>query len=423
MTSPNHQTQKIHVPDVNLSELSYELPADRIALHPLPSREQSRCLVASRNSLSKPPFAIEDRHFKDLPELLPKGAFLVINDSKVLPARIPCTKESGGAAEVLLLEPIRPTPNPALALQSGSPGVWKAMIGGKKIRAGDRLLAGDLKMSVLEKNGAEATVELAWDPRDQSLAERLEQVGRLPLPPYLKRQLTLEDSNRYQTTYARLAGSVAAPTAGLHLSDSIRQQLKIKGILEGRVTLHVGTGTFKPVDAEKASGHTMHAERFEVSLEFLEALAVALSPKHHRPPVVAVGTTSLRVLETLYWLGHRILRDSRAETDEFTQWECYAQDEGQEVFADAAIAALVDRLSSRGLQKLVARTQIMVVPGYRFRTADWLITNFHQPQSSLILLVAAWMGERWKEIYDHALKNEYRFLSYGDGSLLKRSLE
>jgi S-adenosylmethionine:tRNA ribosyltransferase-isomerase len=183
----------------------------------------------------------------------------------------------------------------------------------------------------------------------------------------------------------------------------------------------VGAGTFKPVDAERVAGHEMHAERFEVTLEFLEQLARALRPTPGRPPVIAVGTTSLRTLESLYWLGRRVALDSRAETDELGQWEAYGEPSGREVLPFEAIQALASRLRDRGLSKLVARTRIMIVPGYAFKTADWLLTNFHQPGSSLILLVAAWMGENWRKVYDHALRGEYRFLSYGDSSLLKRS--
>lgn len=408
-----------NIPDVRTEDFTYELPAEKIALHPLESREESRCLVASRI-----PFGIHDRHFKDLPALLPQGSLLVVNDSRVLPARIPCTKSSGGAAEVLLLESVRPTPNPALALESGSPGRWRALVGGKKIHAGDRLAAGapgaGLKIEILEKEGAEALVELTWEPAGRSLAEVLEAVGKLPLPPYLKRELVAADASRYQTVYARSSGSVAAPTAGLHLGDRLRQELRIKGIHEARVTLHVGAGTFKPVDAPHARGHAMHAERFEVTLEFLESLARALEPRPARPPVVAVGTTSLRVLESLYWLGRRVLANPESDLALVGQWEGYVPEAGEPVFGHSAIEALVSRLRSQGLTKLVARTQIMIVPGYRFRTADWLITNFHQPHSSLILLVAAWMGPQWRGVYHHALANGYRFLSYGDGSLLMR---
>lgn len=408
-----------NIPDVRTEDFAYGLPAEKIALHPLESREESRCLVASRI-----PFGIQDLHFGDLASLLPQGSLLVLNDSRVLPARIPCSKASGGAAEVLLLEALLPATNPALALQSGPPGRWRAMVGGKKIRAGDRLAASGfgagLEIEILEKDGAEALVELRWEPSGRSLAGVLEALGRLPLPPYLKRDLVAADSERYQTVYARSSGSVAAPTAGLHLGDRLRQALKIKGVHEQRVTLHVGAGTFKPVEADHARDHSMHAERFEVTVEFLEALARALAPRPARPPVVSVGTTSLRVLESLYWLGRRVLANPTADLELVGQWEGYAQDAGAPVLGHAAIEALASRLRVQGIPELVARTQIMIVPGYTFRTADWLITNFHQPQSSLILLVAAWMGPDWRRIYDHALASGYRFLSYGDGSLLMR---
>lgn len=402
-------------PEIQTAHFHYDLPTEKIALHPLESRDQSRLLVATRS-----PGIIQDRRFWELDQILPEGSFLIVNDSRVLPARIGCQKSSGGAAEVLLLEPIRPTPNPALALQAGPPGVWHAMIGGKKIRSGESLHCPGLEIRILTKEGNLATVELDWDRDSRSLAEVLDELGRLPLPPYLKRELIAEDASRYQTVYASTSGSVAAPTAGLHFTDALRARLRSKSIQEGRVTLHVGAGTFKPVEAERVAGHEMHAERFEVSVEFLEQLARSLKPSPGRPPVVAVGTTSLRTLESLYWLGARILRDPSAETEDLTQWEAYAEPAGRDILADEAIAALVNRLRERGLGKMVSRSRLMIVPGYSFKTADWLITNFHQPGSSLILLVAAWMGSRWREVYDHALVGNYRFLSYGDSSLLMR---
>lgn len=402
-------------PDLQASHFHFDLPQAQIALHPLETRDQSRLLVATRT-----PSPIQDRHFRDLQQLIPEGSFLVLNDSKVLPARIQCQKMSGGAAEVLLLEPIRPTPNPALALQSGSPGVWRGMVGGKNIHAGDVLRCPGLEIRMLEKEGNLATVEISWLEKKKPLAEVLHALGKIPLPPYLKRELVPEDSTRYQTVYASTEGSVAAPTAGLHFTDELRVALRKRSIQEARVTLHVGVGTFKPIEAERVAGHKMHSERFEVSLEFLEQLARSLKPSPGRPPVVAVGTTSLRTLESLYWLGARIIRNPAADTDSLEQWEAYAEPTGREILADEAVQALATRLVERRLERMVSRSRLMIVPGYSFKTADWLITNFHQPGSSLILLVAAWMGDRWREVYEHARSCGYRFLSYGDSSLLIR---
>jgi S-adenosylmethionine:tRNA ribosyltransferase-isomerase len=409
-----------NIPQVVTENYLYELPSDRIALHPLSDRDASRLLVASRDSLR-----LEDRVFRDLDTLLPSGSLLVVNDSRVLPARIACRKDSGGAAEILLLEPVLPSPNPAITLEKGSPARWRVLVGGKKIKGGNRLSAGaDLEIEILEKEGAEALAELTWNPAQKSLALLLEELGSLPLPPYLKRELEPQDRERYQTVYARASGSVAAPTAGLHFTDALRAKLSARGVQEIRVTLHVGAGTFKPVESTHAAGHAMHSERFEVELSALQELAQALKPKPHRPPVVAVGTTSLRTLESLYWLGVRVMRapDRGSDLSELSQWEAYEQPSGAEIFAHQALSALALDLERRSQKRLVARSRLMIVPGYRFQVADWLITNFHQPQSSLILLVAAWMGEDWRKIYDHALASGYRFLSYGDSSLLIRSL-
>lgn len=405
-------------PALQTGHYSYELPSERIALHPLPNRDESRLLVAARESSQ-----IQDRIFKELPELLPPGSLLVVNDSKVLPARILCQKMTGGQAEALLLEAVRPTANPALCLEKGSPSTWRALLGGKRIRTGDRLLASEaLSLTVLEKNGAEALIELQWEPQEKPLAALLEELGSIPLPPYLKRELVPEDASRYQTVYALHSGSVAAPTAGLHFSEALRTRLEERGVVQERVTLHVGAGTFKPVESERVAGHEMHAERIEVSLSALYRFADALRPRPGRAPIIAVGTTSLRTLESLYWLGKRVLKSPTGDLLPLEQWEAYVEDQGPETLPFQAIEALIQWLEKRSLSKLSTQSRLMIVPGYSFKMADWLITNFHQPGSSLILLVAAWMGENWRSIYEHALKGPYRFLSYGDSSLLMRSL-
>jgi len=346
-----------------------------------------------------------------------------MNDSRVMPARLPVVKPSGGAAELFLLEPLEPTPNPTLALQQGSPAIWNCLVGGKRVREGDELRSADgsLRARVLAKERNEARVELIWDPASEPLASLLETQGRIPLPPYMKREVEAADHERYQTVYAAGAGSVAAPTAGLHFSAGVLRELAGRGISTARLTLHVGAGTFKPVESETVAGHAMHRERFEASPELLAAVASQLDPRPHRAPLVAVGTTSLRTLESLYWLGVMALEG--AEPAHLEQWTAYALIERglhDRVPPSAAFRALLQHLERRKLRKFVATTALMIVPGYRFRTADMLLTNFHQPGSSLILLVAAWAGAQWRAIYDHALASNYRFLSYGDSSLLVR---
>ncbi|MBU6374953.1 MAG: S-adenosylmethionine:tRNA ribosyltransferase-isomerase [Bdellovibrionales bacterium] len=404
------------IPVINTQDFLYDLPADRIAQHPLANRHDSKLLVAEPSSLT-----IHDRKFADLPEVLPRDALIVMNDSRVLPARIPVFKATGGAAEIFLLSPVEPSTNPALSLQAGSPGVWNCLIGGKKINTKDALstVDGRIRAEVLSKDRNEATVRLEWSPPSMPLGSILEEIGKIPLPPYMRREADASDNDRYQTIYGQVAGSVAAPTAGLHFSDQVLDGLAKKLIQTQKLTLHVGAGTFKPVEAEEVAAHTMHSERFEVGIGFLRAVAEQLKARPQRPPLVAVGTTSIRTLESLYWIGAQACEG--ADLSSLDQWSAYSlMDSGldRRVSAAQAFTKLAEKLELSQSDRLVATTSLMIVPGYRFQTADLLLTNFHQPQSSLILLVAAWMGPNWRKIYTHALSNHYRFLSYGDSSLL-----
>ena len=406
------------IPVISTQDFLYDLPADRIAQHPLANRHDSKLLVAEPSSQT-----IHDRKFADLPKILPRDSLIVMNDSRVLPARIPLFKATGGAAEIFLLSPLEPSANPALSLQGGSPGVWNCLIGGKKINTKDTLssLDGRIRAEVLSKDRNEATVRLEWSPESMPLSAILEETGKLPLPPYMRRQAEAADNDRYQTVYGQVAGSVAAPTAGLHFSEQVLDELAKKSIRTEKLTLHVGAGTFKPVESKEVAGHTMHCERFEVDSRFLRAVAEQLRPRPQRPPLVAVGTTSLRTLESLYWIGAQACEGT--DSSSLDQWSAYSlMDSGlsRRVNAAQAFTKLAEKLELSQSNRLVATTSLMIVPGYPFQTADLLLTNFHQPQSSLILLVAAWMGSNWRKIYEHALCNHYRFLSYGDSSLLAR---
>jgi S-adenosylmethionine:tRNA ribosyltransferase-isomerase len=408
----------MRTPSIRTQDFLYDLPAAKIAQHPLADRSASKLLVADL-----PRRTIADHRFAELPDLLPRESLIVMNDSRVMPARLPVVKATGGAAEIFLLEPLEPTPNPTLALEKGSPAVWNCLIGGKRIGEGDELQTADgkIRARILSKERNDARVALEWTPAAESLASVLEHAGKLPLPPYMKREVQREDLERYQTVYAQAAGSVAAPTAGLHFTPEVLAALDERQVRTARLTLHVGAGTFKPVEAETVAGHAMHRERFEVTPEFLEAVASQLDPKPHRAPLVAVGTTSLRTLESLYWMGALWLEGH--EPTHLDQWTPYSLIEAgvhDRVRPSEAFRAVAEYIERRKLRRLVATTSLMIVPGYNFRSADILLTNFHQPGSSLILLVAAWMGERWREVYDHALANDYRFLSYGDSSLLVR---
>lgn len=420
------------VPVVSAADYVYDLPPERIAVHPLPERDQSRLLVADITTGT-----ITHRSFTELPEELPSGALLVMNNTRVITARILMHKTSGGAAEVLCLSPVQPGPDPALALQAGSPCQWRCMIGGKRIREGsvlecDIARSGDSPLTlhavVLEREGTEAIVEFSWQPAALSFAAILDMAGLLPIPPYLKRDAEPDDTQRYQTVYAELPGSVAAPTAGLHFTDSVLQQLRDKGIHTGQVTLHVGAGTFQPLQSDEVAEHQMHREYISVSRSTIEQLHTHCLQREQNPaeyPIVPVGTTSVRTLESLYWFGVRLLLHDgdahrRPELD-IEQWDAYRLEVSPRIPVAHALEALLQWMDTHELDAVTGGTRILIVPGYGFALCDALVTNFHQPNSTLILLVAALMGQSlWRRVYDEALAHEYRFLSYGDSSLLKK---
>ncbi|GAB4094459.1 S-adenosylmethionine:tRNA ribosyltransferase-isomerase [Flaviaesturariibacter terrae] len=397
--------------DLPISAFDYPLPDDRIAAFPLPERDASRLLVAESGR-------IDDRHFRDLPSLLPEGATLVVNDTRVIEARIFFQKPSGGVIELFCLEPARPAEMTA-ALQSEGPVQWRCLIGGAS-----KWKPGQVLRKTLELRGAECVlearfiakepedfiVELQWTPA-LPFAEVLHAAGAIPLPPYIRRAAQTADSERYQTIFARNEGSVAAPTAALHFTESVTAALEAKGIRRVPVTLNVGAGTFRPVKSETIGGHPMHGEYFQVSRESLRALIDSKT-------IIAVGTTSLRTLESLYWLGVKTAAAGSLQT-ELGQWEAYELT-GSMSYAES-LQVLWNILEQEGFDTLYGRTSLLIRPGYRFRSADALVTNFHQPKSTLILLVAAFIGEAWRDVYQHALDGGYRFLSYGDSSLLWRA--
>jgi S-adenosylmethionine:tRNA ribosyltransferase-isomerase len=405
--------------------LDYVLPPDRIAERPLADRASSRLLV-----FQGPGAPIEHVSFRELGQKLPSGSFLVLNDTRVIHARIPVLKATGGAAEVLCLSPREPSRDPAVALGARGPALWEAMVGGKRILAGDILThdspEAQLLCEVVEKSGAEAVLRLSWSPAELTLGEIFERVGRVPLPPYLRRPAEDADRERYQTVYSRASGSVAAPTAGLHFTPEGLEDLRARGVALGTVTLHVGAGTFRPVETERVEDHAMHSERIRVSASFLSELRRQCQAGL---PVVAVGTTSLRTLESLYWLGVRALggelEDAAVATGavELGQWDWkrLLSRFPEPPLAVDAVSALEGALAQARTTVLEGQTRLMVVPGYPFGVVDGLITNFHQPRSTLLSLVAAFVGnDSWRKIYAEALAHGYRFLSYGDSSLLWR---
>jgi len=399
--------------------VSYDLPEDRIAVHPLPERDQSKLLVMSHREDIP-----QHRHFNDIAQLIPADSLIFVNVSKVIHARIHCKKESGGMAEVLLNEPALGAP--ADAMMHIGQSDWKCIIGGKKITSGMMLQTLDeqhnLRIEVLEKDGMNAIVRLQWNG-NQTLSEILEETGKIPLPPYLNREAEEEDEERYQTVYARNEGSVAAPTAGLHFTDRVFEELKHKNIHIEELTLHVGLGTFKPFDAEEVTDFSMHAETIIVRKTLIEHCIEFFSTEQ-RGACIAVGTTSCRTMESLYWFGVSLCNQecSAWKSGRFSlgQWDAYALFD-HSVSPKESFTAILQWMNEHALTVIEGQTQLMIVPGYQWGMIEGLITNFHQPESTLLFLVSSFLGiERWKKAYQSALDNNYRFLSYGDSSLLWR---
>ncbi|MBC6606650.1 S-adenosylmethionine:tRNA ribosyltransferase-isomerase [Hymenobacter sp. BT188] len=400
---------------LSIQDFTYELPPGRIAPEPLPNRDQSRLLVYRGGQIS-------DQRFHELPSELPPGALLVFNDTKVVRARLFCQKPTGGLVELFCLEPVAPHRAVEPAMQQTGNCIWKCLVGnGKRWKSGPVQLAFtvDDKPAMLTAERLEAAegyslIQFSWEPAAVPFADVLRYAGHLPLPPYLNREDTDVDAVRYQTVYAANEGAVAAPTAGLHFSDAVLADLTARDFHTARVTLHVGAGTFQPVKAENMAGHAMHGESFVVEAAVLRQLLA------HAPlPIIAVGTTSLRTLESMYWLGAKLATQSTkgpATELHIAQWQPY---EGTAtVSLTEAFQTLLQYLDSTGSSFLRATTQLLIAPGYQFRVVNGLVTNFHQPESTLLLLVAALIGPDWRRVYDHALAHEYRFLSYGDSSLL-----
>ena len=404
---------------LSIHDFTYPLPPERIAPEPLPDRSASRLLV-SRGGI------ITDQHFRDLSGELPAGSLLVFNDTRVVRARLLARRPTGGQVELFCLEPVAPHRSLELALQQTGHCTWRCLVGnGRRWKEGPVTLefttaegqAATLHAERQTQEAGTALIDFRWEPAALPFAEVLRAAGHLPLPPYIARPDTATDAVRYQTVYATAEGAVAAPTAGLHFTPEILAELQAKDFSIGHITLHVGAGTFQPVKADHMAGHPMHTEPILVTAALLRQLLA------HRPrPVLAVGTTSLRTLETLYWLGVGLLQNPEQNTPHallVTQWQPYEQaTAAASISPEAALAALLQHLEVLGTDTLEANTRLLIAPGYRFRLIDGLITNFHQPESTLLLLVAALLGPGWRAVYDHALAHDYRFLSYGDSSLL-----
>ncbi len=398
---------------LKISDYTYVLPDDRIAAHPLPDRDAARLLRYHNGE-------IEDHHFTDLPALLPAQTLLLFNETKVLPARLYFRKRTGGLIEIFCLEPDARYPDITTALAQRGEVFWRCLIGkaGKWVPGltlEHEVEEPTLRATITGRDEKAFLVRLSWDHAALSFAEILERAGEIPLPPYLRRRAESTDRERYQTLFAKHKGSVAAPTASLHFTPRVMEGLAARGVQHGFLILHVGAGTFLPVKSETMNGHAMHAEWLAVTRATLKALLGAVSSQQ---PVMPVGTTALRTAESLYWIGAALARGSEPDWTGVAvpQWTPY--EAGAHVPAHAALAAVLEWMDRRGMSTIGARTELLIAPGYTFRVASGLITNFHQPASTLLLLVAALIGEDWRQVYAHALERGYRFLSYGDGSLL-----
>ncbi len=400
------------IQQIEISAYSYDLPDNRIAKHPLEQRDCSKLLRYKNGT-------IEESVFYQLPEYLPEKAMLVYNNTKVIQARLIFHKPTGARIEIFCLEPLNPS-DYALAFQATRKASWKCIIGNaKKWKSGVLTMpffVGDkeyyLYAERVEGNSDANEVLFSWDCEQLTFSEVLEQTGKIPIPPYLNRETEDSDVVRYQTVYSKFEGSVAAPTAGLHFTDDVFAAIDKKNIERCELTLHVGAGTFKPVKSETIGGHDMHTEHIQVTADSLRKLAGA------EGAVIAVGTTSVRTLESLYWLGVKIKHKCSSVT-ELKQWEAYELPNDYSL--QEAFAAIADYMDENNLVLFNAATQIIIAPGYQFKVIDGLVTNFHQPQSTLLLLISALVGDDWHKIYDYALNNDFRFLSYGDSSLLMKS--
>lgn len=403
---------------ISISDYHYELPDERIALRPLDKRDESKLLIYKDGAIT------EDK-FSNIVNHLPENLLLVFNNSKVINARLRFEKSTGSKIEIFCLEPIGDINEYSTVMNQKGSSNWKCFIGGvakwkeayliKELIDGDKSIL--LRAKILNTLSDAYEVEFSWTPNEMSFAEILDLAGDVPLPPYIKRLTENEDVSRYQTIYAESEGSVAAPTAGLHFTENIFAGFEKKNIQKANVTLHVGAGTFKPVKAAVMKDHEMHTEWIDVVESTINQI------KNQREGVFAVGTTSLRTIETLYWLGVKSILNPDAEKLELHQWDVYDEKmDSAQITVEVALTALLNWMEKKKTKRIFTQTQLLITPGYTFKIAKGLITNFHQPQSTLLLLVAAAIGDDWRKCYQYAMENEFRFLSYGDANLLFMAL-
>ncbi|MBQ0083055.1 MAG: S-adenosylmethionine:tRNA ribosyltransferase-isomerase [bacterium] len=402
------------IKDIRMEDFDYPLTDERIAKYPVNERDHSKLLLWEKGTC-------QEKVFYELPEILPPGDLLIYNNTKVIQARLRFHKASGAEIEIFCLEPESPKDYERV-FQTTKCCEWQCLVGNsrkwKEGRLSEIVMIGSKSVEFtaerIEKlDGMSNVIRFQWDDGDITFGEMLEHFGQLPIPPYLNRETEESDKRTYQTVYSRIEGSVAAPTAGLHFTKDVLSKLVLRGITEDEVTLHVGAGTFQPVKSETIGGHPMHKETISVRKATIENII------KHLGHIVAVGTTSVRTLESLYFFGCQLLKDDNEREMIVEQWEPY--DTEHSVEPAVALQSIVDYLTKHRLTSFEAETRIIIVPGYEFRIVNKLITNFHQPKSTLLLLISAFVGgDGWKNIYNFALQNDFRFLSYGDSSLLIR---
>ncbi len=397
---------------IDLREYNYDLPAEKIAQYPLAERDGSRLLLYNGKNISKDIFKNIDNH-------IPSGNLLVFNDTKVIRARLIFQKESGARIEVLCLEPLSPA-DYAQSFSTKNRVEWKCLIGNvKKWKEGiisNSFINNDKHYNLfaekLTPEGDAWRIRFSWNANDLNFGEVIEATGHIPLPPYLNRPDEAKDAVRYQTIYSRVKGSVAAPTAGLHFTKDVLNRLLTKEIQTTELTLHVGAGTFQPVKSNSILEHQMHSEHFYIPAKTIELILKNMGS------ILAVGTTSVRAIESLYWLGLKLMVEPMTRPYELYlgQWEAYSMKD--QVQPEHSFETILSWMQNNKLSCLHAPTRIIIIPGYDFKIINGIITNFHQPGSTLLLLISAWVGDDWKRIYKYAIENDFRFLSYGDSSLL-----
>ncbi len=406
----------MHPKNISIADYNYPLPEDRIAQYPVAQRDKSKLLISNLGEIS-------ESVFENIADYLPNDSLIVYNNTKVIRARMQFRKPTGAKIEIFILEPLAPTVEIQNSFSVTAQCEWKCLVGNAK-----KWKEGELELQ-MQYNGEQFTIfaskgenignsfhiNFRWEPVHLTFSDVLIATGSIPLPPYMKRDTEQEDVERYQTIYAKHQGSVAAPTAGLHFTDYVENSLLEKNIKNNYVSLHVGAGTFKPVSSEKIEGHEMHTEQVVINKQLVEDLL-----KYSDKKIIAVGTTTTRSLESIYWYGVKLLQDMSASFH-IKQWDPYDNEFAKYVNVERSLKAVIEYMNANNIDELHGDTQIIIAPSYKFKIIDILITNFHQPKSTLLLLVSAFYGEKWRDSYKYALDNNFRFLSYGDSCLFFKS--